>query len=220
MQTPKDLYDALVAFHKPQDTKKSHSWCDFFGRAGGIWPQLSARQPLASVAAPPRHAACSPHMAPAFKSLRRPNCWPAPSLTKNILFYVKYFLVGLAGFEPTTSSSRTKRATNCATARHTIGTSPCQSRRLEITQVISRSASIPSRSALPVHPCLTSFDSGLPVLAVAGEAVHLLALRATARTQLRYSPIFREDTCFLEKYQSFVYTPCHVALCLIIDLTL
>ncbi len=98
MQTPKDLYDALVAFHKPQDTKKSHSWCDFFGRAGGIWPQLSARQPLASVAAPPRHAACSPHMAPAFKSLRRPNCWPAPSLTKNILFYVKYFLVGLAGF--------------------------------------------------------------------------------------------------------------------------
>ena len=29
----------------------------------------------------------------------------------------KYFMVGLAGFEPTTSSSRTMRATNCATAR-------------------------------------------------------------------------------------------------------
>ena len=57
-----------------------------------------------------------------------------------------------------------------------------------MTQVIPCNVSTPSRSALPVQSDLAMLDIGLPVLAVASEAVHLLALRTSAQTHLRYSP--------------------------------
>ena len=57
-----------------------------------------------------------------------------------------FFLVGAAGFEPTASSSRTRRATNCAMPRkyrNPMGCGLVGDERIELPQVESESTALP-----------------------------------------------------------------------------
>jgi hypothetical protein len=66
------------------------------------------------------------------------------------------FVVGVTGFEPTASWSRTKRATNCATPRKKIRSNFAAAvvgdERIELPQTESESVALPLCKS-PLHVC-------------------------------------------------------------------
>ena len=71
---------------------------------------------------------------------------PLRRLKKTSTQSVLVFLVGAAGFEPTASSSRTRRATNCAMPRKyrsRLGCGLVGDERIELPQVESESTALP-----------------------------------------------------------------------------
>ena len=68
-----------------------------------------------------------------------------------------FFLVGAAGFEPTASSSRTRRATNCAMPRkyrNPMGCGLVGDERIELPQVESESTALPLCKS-PISCCVS-----------------------------------------------------------------